>query len=111
EVPNVPLARLYGDELREWFAAHGVAIRLNEAAASLEIADGRVCAVRLRTGVAEDADVYVSAVPFDRLLALLPDDVTARHEYFSNLRHLGVSPITSVHLWFARPITPLPHVV
>src|SRR5206468_3845695 len=28
-----------------------------------------------------------------------------------NLRHLGHSPITSVHCWFDRPATELPHVV
>jgi squalene-associated FAD-dependent desaturase len=111
EVPNVPLARLYGDELREWISAHGVTVRLNEAAEALEIADGRVDGIRLRSGAVETADMYVSAVPFDRLLALLPADVTERLECFANLRHLEVSPITSVHLWFDRPITPLPHVV
>jgi uncharacterized protein with NAD-binding domain and iron-sulfur cluster len=65
----------------------------------------------LRSGVVENADVYVNAVPFDRLLALLPEEVTSRHDYFTNLRKLEVSPITSVHLWFDRPITPLPHVM
>jgi squalene-associated FAD-dependent desaturase len=111
EVPSVPLARLYGDELRQWFASHGVDIRLNESVESLKIADGAVHGARLRSGGVETADRYVCAVPFDRLLALLPDDTTSPQQYFANLRQLAVSPITSVHLWFDRPITPLPHVV
>jgi squalene-associated FAD-dependent desaturase len=111
EVPSVPLARLYGDELQGWFARHGVTIRLNEAVESLEIADGRICCVRLRSGAVENADVYVTAVPFDRLLALLPEAVVSRYDSFANLRRLEVSPITSVHLWFDRPVPPLPHVV
>lgn len=111
EVPSVPLARLYGGELQSWFASRGVAIRLNEAVTGLDVADGGVSGVRLRSGTVEQANLYVAAVPFDRVLALLPDEVATRHDYFANLRHLEVSPITSVHLWFDRPITPLPHVV
>ena len=30
---------------------------------------------------------------------------------FSNLKHLETSPITSVHVWYDRPILDLPHVV
>ena len=48
------------------------------------------------------ADWYISAAPFDRLLDLLPEDVIERHPYFSNLRNLETSPITSVHCWFDR---------
>ena len=58
-----------------------------------------------------EADWYVAAVPFDRLLDLLPPDVVDRSPAFAGLRHLETSPITSVHLWYDRPITPLPHVV
>jgi squalene-associated FAD-dependent desaturase len=111
EVPSVPLARLYGEELQKWFASHGIGIRLNEAAEALDVADRRIAGLRLRSGAVETADWYVSAVPFDRLLALLPEAVTSRQDYFTHLRQLKVSPITSVHLWFDRPITPLPHVV
>src|SRR5207302_9957758 len=51
----------------------------------------------------------VSAVPFDRLLALLPEK--QGESYFAGLRHLETSPITSVHLWYDRPVLDLPHVV
>src|SRR5438128_5584971 len=111
EVPTVPLDRLYGDELRNWFSARRVTIRLNEAAEGLAIADDRICGARLRSGAVETADIYVSAVPFDRLLALLPQERVAADAYFANLQQLEVSPITSVHLWFDRPITALPSVV
>ena len=56
------------------------------------------------------ADWYVSAVPFDRLLDLLPEEA-AGEPYFANLRRLETSPITSVHLWYDRPVLALPHVV
>src|SRR5205085_2479680 len=65
----------------------------------------------LRQGDALTADWYVSAVPFDRLLDLLPTEALAAHAQFRNLKRLETSPITSVHLWYDRPITDLPHVV
>ena len=50
-------------------------------------------------------------MPFDRLLDLLPPEVVDRYPYFGELRHLETSPITSVHCWFDRSATDLPHLV
>jgi squalene-associated FAD-dependent desaturase len=111
QVPTVPLARLYGEELTTWLTRQGVEVRLNEAVRSLVVAEGRVQFVRLRGDGVETADIYVSALPFDRLLDVLPAEVVEGEPYFRDLRHLDVSPITSVHLWFDRPVTDLPHVV
>lgn len=111
ELPTVPLARLYGDELRAWFEQHGVNLRLNCAARRLCIDQGRVSAVETRQGERLDADWFVSAVPFDRLLELLPEDVRETQATFSDLKQLEVSPITSVHLWYGKDVLELPHVV
>jgi zeta-carotene desaturase len=60
---------------------------------------------RLRGVVAQaathEADYYVSALPFDRVAALMPEAGfdPSGFEY---------SPITGVHLWFDRTITDLP---
>ena len=116
-VPTVPLARLYGDELQEWFAKHGVRIEMNAGVRQIVFnhsADGRethVRGVELRDGRELQADWYIATVPFDRLLDLLPIEIVERFECFRNLRQLEVSPITSVHLRFDRPILDLPHVV
>jgi squalene-associated FAD-dependent desaturase len=110
-VPTVPLDRLYGDELRSWFEKHGVTVRLNEAVNELVVDSNGVTSARLRSGGTLTADHYVSAVPFDRLLDLLPAGVTGSQAYFADLRCLETSPITSVHLWFDRKVTDLPHVV
>jgi uncharacterized protein with NAD-binding domain and iron-sulfur cluster len=70
-----------------------------------------VLSLSLRDGTALAADLYVAAVPFDRLLDLLPAEVVDRFPVFAGLRNLEPSPITSVHLWYDRAITRLPHVV
>jgi zeta-carotene desaturase len=48
------------------------------------------------------ADYYVSAVPFERITALIPD----LQFDASPFEH---SPITGIHLWFDRPVMDLPH--
>jgi squalene-associated FAD-dependent desaturase len=111
EVPAVPLARLYGEELQAWLERHQVRLQLNRAAKAFRVSDGSVRGVQLRDGATLEADWYVSAVPFDRLLDALPGEVVDAHPYFGNLRQLETSPITSVHVWYDRPVLGLPHVV
>jgi squalene-associated FAD-dependent desaturase len=111
ELPAVPLGRLYGEELHTWLNNHGVELRLQTGARGFHVAGGGISGLELRGGETLQADWYVSAVPFDRLLELLPADVIERHAYFHNMRRLETSPITSVHLWYDRPVLRLPHVV
>jgi squalene-associated FAD-dependent desaturase len=111
QLPAVPLGQLYGAELLRFLEKQGVTLRQGEAARTLCMVDGRVAGVELRSGQRLEADWYVAAVPFDRLLGLLPAQCVESEPYFSNLRRLETSPITSVHLWYDRPITRLPHVV
>jgi squalene-associated FAD-dependent desaturase len=110
ELPRVPLGRLYGPELQGWLERHGVQLHLGRAARGLRVAGREVVGLEMRGGDIEEADWYIAAVPFDRLLDLLPGEVAAEPP-FAGLRNLETSPITSVHLWYDRPITPLPHAV
>jgi squalene-associated FAD-dependent desaturase len=111
EVPSVALARLYGDELQEWLTAHGVSLRTNCAVRSLVATNCRIEKVELRGGESIQPDWIIAAVPFDRLLDLLPAALVDAQPYFAKLRRLETSPITSVHLWYGRPVMDLPHVV
>ncbi|MGH7223156.1 MAG: hydroxysqualene dehydroxylase HpnE, partial [Gemmataceae bacterium] len=118
ELPRVPLGRLYGAELQAWLTCHGVRLRLGCGARRLHVNDGRgtgvppVCdGVELRNGETIQADWYLVAVPFDRLLDMLPEERIAAEPYFGGLRNLRTSPITSVHIWYDRPIMTWPHMV
>ncbi|MGH9675938.1 MAG: hydroxysqualene dehydroxylase HpnE, partial [Candidatus Acidiferrum sp.] len=111
ELPAVPLVRLYGEELRGWFDSRGVTIMFNAGIRKVIAGGEGVFSLELRDGSMVNADWYVMAVPFDRLLDLLPADWVARYECFSNVKQLSYSPITSVHLWFDRAVMDLPHVV
>jgi squalene-associated FAD-dependent desaturase len=111
QLPCVPLGRLYGAELQAWLTRHGVQLHLGCGVRRLRIDAERVEGVELRNGEMVRTDGYVAAVPFDRLLDLLPADLVEREAYFGDLRRLTTSPITSVHIWYDRPVLRRPHVV
>jgi squalene-associated FAD-dependent desaturase len=111
EIPVVPLGRLYGDELIRWLRDYRVDLQLLRGARNLIVRGNHVTGVGLRQGDAIAADWYLASVPFERLLDLLPSEIIEQHPFFSNLRNLETSPITSVHCWFDRSATELPHIV
>lgn len=98
-IPNVPLAELYGDAA--WKRIPAVEILTRTPVEAIEVHDGAVASVTAG-GKRMEADLYVSALPFERLSTLLPD-LGVDWSLFSH------SPITGIHLWFDRPVTSLPH--
>jgi squalene-associated FAD-dependent desaturase len=111
DIPTVPLGRLYGEELIAWLQKHQVDLQLQRGAGQFAIQGNRLTSISLRNDNAITADWYLAAVPFTRLLDLLPGEVIDAHAAFANLRKLEISPITSVHVWFDREATELPHIV
>jgi squalene-associated FAD-dependent desaturase len=105
QVPTVPLGRFYGVELRRWLDRHGVIVRENTGVK--QVSANRVV---LREGEVLAAEHVVVAVPFDRVLNLLPSEV-ASDAFFARIAKLAPSPITSVHCWFDREVCERPHVV
>ncbi len=111
EIPTVPLGRLYGEELQQWLDRHQVQVQLNSAVKRIHVSGGQVRCLEMRDSQERQADWYIAAVPFDRILDILPLEMIEAHSDIYNLRKLEVSPITSVHLWWDRPVLPMPHVV
>jgi squalene-associated FAD-dependent desaturase len=111
QLPTVPLGRLYGPELQDWLERHGVQVQLGQAGRRFHFEGDTVRRLELRDSESWAADWFLAAVPFDRLLDLLPADLIEQEPYFGNLRQLEYSPITSVHLWYDRDVLDLPHVV
>jgi squalene-associated FAD-dependent desaturase len=95
-VPAVPLGELYRSDA--WSKIGAVSMQLRAPVEEIGIKDGAVQCIRAG-GECHRADFYVCALPFERLAALdIPVDV-------SGFTH---SPITSVHLWFDRPVIDFP---
>jgi squalene-associated FAD-dependent desaturase len=106
-VPAVPLSQLYGTAA-EYIEARGGKVHVRASVDSVQ-ADGD--GVQLRIGGEEvRADYGVLATPFggvEKLLSDAPELASLREQ----LHKLESSPITGIHLWFDREITPLEHAV
>jgi uncharacterized protein with NAD-binding domain and iron-sulfur cluster len=100
--------------LSDWLNQHRVQVVLNAGVKRLlqtgSHPEAPLSGVLLRDGVVLSADQYVLAVPFERVRNMLPDPLLSAPE-FQKLHQLAPSPIMSVHLWYSRPITTLPHAV
>jgi squalene-associated FAD-dependent desaturase len=104
-VPTVPLSDLYG-VAESYITQRGgrvlrrCTVEQNcplESGVSLKLADGE------RT-----FDYCISAVPFHHLGRVLPESPQA-DELRRRVDRLQTVPITGIHLWFDREITPLEH--
>ena len=89
-VPAVPLDDLYSPALAGRLG-RSVQIHLGSKVSTID-------------PLGDEADFYISAVPFDRVPALLPE-----LGLDEQLQGYQTSPIVGVHLWFDRPITELGH--
>lgn len=102
-IPTVPLAALY-DGCRAAIERAGGEVSARAAVRFVEIADDKILWAVLQDGTRVSGDVFVSAVPHDALLEILPEQLTQASSMFAGLRNLEVSPITGVHFWFDRQV-------
>jgi squalene-associated FAD-dependent desaturase len=96
-VPSIPLGELYNAQ--DWRRLGDVTLHLKTAVDRIVVENGRVVSAQAG-GEQLHADFYVSAVPFERLNAMVPQLPAPALEH---------APITGIHLWFDRSITGLPH--
>jgi len=107
-IPSVPLGELYGG-CREAIERRGGSVRTRTTVRAWRVDSESVAAAILDDGTELTADYFISAVPHDLLLELLPAEVVAREKTFAALRKLRSSPITGVHLWLDRVVTEEPY--
>lgn len=115
-VPHVSLGALY-DRVAARLAERGVQIRLETPAQRIEpAATAPLLAVHFaaRTecivSAAPEFDFVILAVPWYQAAELIAPELLVRLPQLAGDR-LQAAPITSLHLWFDRPITDLPHAV
>ncbi|HYX53886.1 MAG TPA: hydroxysqualene dehydroxylase HpnE [Candidatus Limnocylindrales bacterium] len=104
-VPNLPLSELYGHAI-EYIRARGGEVRLRQSVNQIGSTESAVN-VTSESGQ-QKFDYAVIAAPYHTLASLLPSDA-AGNELRRRLEHFHSSPITAIHLWFDREVTPLPH--
>jgi zeta-carotene desaturase len=106
-VPSIPLSQLYSAAI-SYLQTRGGELLLRCSVNAISPGDQ---AANVVTSAGERSfDYAVVATPFQNTAQLLPADKTAE-ELREKLAHFESSPITGIHLWFDREITPLPHAV
>lgn len=108
QIPTLPLDTLYTQKVGEWLRGQGVKVCLSTGVSRLQIEGDRATGVELRDGRSLLADEIVLAVPSFQLKSILPERLLT-HPQIVALNQLEWAPISSVHLWFDRPIMNLPH--
>jgi squalene-associated FAD-dependent desaturase len=106
-IPTVPLTELYttaGDYIR----ARGGEILVRAGVESFEPSPSGVTVKA--NGQQQKFDYLVSALPFEVLGRLLPNEPAAA-ALATSLDKFATSPITGIHLWFDRQISDLDHAV
>ena len=106
-VPSIPLSQLYSAAI-QYIQARSGDVLLRTSVNSVAPCGEKV---KLATASGESlVDRAVLAAPFNTIASLLPNDALAT-QLKDKLGHFDSSPITGIHLWFDREITPLPHAV
>ena len=104
-LPTVPLTELYG-VAESYITARGGRVLRRSTVEQLSAGDD---AVKLGTSDGEFYfDYAISAIPFHHLGRILPPSAAA-DELQEKVSHLRTVPITGIHLWLDREITPLEH--
>jgi len=109
---SVPLSDLYG-AAKSFLEEHGSTVLLNTNVESAEW-DEEISqwSIQTRTGTLV-SEFVVIALPFEAMQKLLPHLPPASHaeELARQIESFTHWPLCSVHLWFDRQITDLPHAV
>jgi hydroxysqualene dehydroxylase len=109
-IPRAPLSSIYVDRSVDWIRDRGGEVRFAAAARSLELdADGRVCAVTLKSGERLAAARVITAIPPHALLELLPA-AAREHLVFRDVARLETSPIVNLWVTLDRPLLDRPFV-
>jgi squalene-associated FAD-dependent desaturase len=90
-IPKVPLAQLYGNTLKNVTGHERTSVEAFDPERGI-----------FAGGQWHKARTYISAVPSDRLVKLVP-------ELKIDFDAFEPSSITGIHFWFDRPVTTMPH--
>lgn len=101
--PTVDLDTLFIAPAKKVFAERGVKVRTRAPVASVDVENGRVKGVTLRSGETMAADVVICAVPVWQVQGML-DQVPECERIYKAVEHLTPVPIVSVNLYLDRCI-------
>lgn len=97
------LSTVVADPARAHLLARGATIETSARATALDLDGGRLRGVHLADGRTITAGSYITALPPEALVPLLPDALRA-DPFFAPIDRFSTSPIVNIHIWFDRPV-------
>jgi squalene-associated FAD-dependent desaturase len=110
-VPRVSLDELYDQRVAKWLSKQNVAIHRASDVAAITGDGDRAAGLRFPDGREQEFDFVILAVPWMKAMKLMPPTMAAIIDPQNAFTTIPAAPISSVHLWFDRQITDLPHEV
>lgn len=118
EIPQQPLEELWAGPVRQYLEANHGLVEVGQGVAKVELcnvnhphsqANGwRVTGLTMRDSRMIPTGEMIVALPWYRLGEIFPEE-NPLAEIIAHTRQFEAAPISSVHLWYDRPIIPLPH--
>lgn len=110
-VPRAPLGEIYDRRLAGWLASRGVRVYLGTPVQTVEGDMQGATGIVLPGGVRRVFDYFVIALPWRTAPGVLGQGLRQAMPALEELGCIEPAPIAAVHLWYDRPIMPLPHAV
>ena len=110
-IPDRPLSELFHGTVGTHLASRGVRMHLGCGVQRIERSASSGWSIHTAGESPEAFDQVVLAVTWRAIAALIPAELRSALPWLSDVERMQSSPITGIHLWFDRPITPLPHAV
>jgi zeta-carotene desaturase len=110
-IPSQPLSEFYA-AMAHLAAQQGTALYPRTSVERIDLLPKGLWQVTASNGDRHQAPTLLLALPFEqtaRLLATLPETAAPRQRIEPSLSHFTHAPITTIHLWFDRPVTDLEH--
>ncbi len=97
------LGEIYVDKAVEYITSRGGRVITGTGVRSINLEGGNVKSVTSTEGAELEADLYVSALPFQVLRRVLPQEAF-RYRFFENLWRFEDAPSLSAQVWFDRKV-------
>jgi squalene-associated FAD-dependent desaturase len=110
-LPDKPLGDILNKHAGKTLTDQGVRIHRRSRVMWLETDDNSQPSLVLAEGDVRQFDAVIIAVPWHQAAGLFPPMLLEDMPEISAAQCLCAGTITAVHLWFDRPITPLPHAI
>ncbi|WP_067691261.1 hydroxysqualene dehydroxylase HpnE [Nocardia jejuensis] len=102
--PRISLHELFVAPAERFLAEHGGEIHTGAKVVDVVVRDERTTGIELADGRVIDCDAAVLTLPPWALTSLLDRGALGGYEFFSPVRKIEASPISSVYLWLDRPL-------